>query len=90
MFDTIATTFTRIYSSVLLANAFGRTTGVDIFQTINDFFREVGLFWTDYVDIADCTDGASVMTERTAGFRARVWSAQCEWYTYYFHILCGT
>ena len=27
----------------------GRTTGMDIFQTVDDFFKEVGLLWTDCV-----------------------------------------
>ena len=43
------------------------------FSEIDDFFTEVGLFWTDCVDV--CTDGAVAMTGHTAGFHARVRSA---------------
>ena len=51
----------------------GRTTGMDIFQMVDNFFQEVGLFWTDCVGV--CTDGAAAMTRHTAGFHARVRSA---------------
>ena len=51
----------------------GRTTGMDIFQTVDDFFKEEGLLWTDCVGV--CTDGAAAMTGHTAGFHARVRSA---------------
>ena len=51
----------------------GLTTGIDIFQTVDDFFQEVGLLWTDCVGV--CTDGAAAMTGHTAGFHARVRSA---------------
>ena len=51
----------------------GRTTGMDIFQMVDNFFQEVGLFWTDCVGV--CTDGAAAMTGHTAGFHARVRSA---------------
>ena len=51
----------------------GRTTGMDIFQKVDEFFTEVGLFWTDCVGV--CTDGAAAMTGHTAGFHARVRSA---------------
>ena len=51
----------------------GRTTWMDIFQTVDDFFQEVGLLWTDCVGV--CTYGAAAMTEHTAGFHARVRSA---------------
>ena len=51
----------------------GRTTGMDIFQIVDNFFTEVGLFWTDCVGV--CTDGAAAMTGHTAGFHARVRSA---------------
>lgn len=50
-----------------------RTTGMDIFQKVDDFFTEVGLFWKDCVGV--CTDGAAAMTGHTAGFHARVRSA---------------
>ena len=51
----------------------GRTTGMDIFQIVDNFFTEVGLFWTDCVGM--WTDGAASMTKHTAGFHARVRSA---------------
>ena len=51
----------------------GRTTGMDIFQTVDDFFQEMGLLWTDCVGV--CTDRATAMTGHTAGFHARVRSA---------------
>ena len=51
----------------------GRTTGMDIFQTVDDFFQEVGLLWTNCVGV--CTNGAAAMTGHTAGFHARVRSA---------------
>ena len=51
----------------------GRTTGMDIFQTADDFFQEVGLLWTDCVGV--CTDGVAAMTGHTAGFHGRVRSA---------------
>ena len=51
----------------------GRTTGMDIFQTVDDLFKEVGMFWTDCVGV--CTDGAAAVTKHTAGFHARVRSA---------------
>ena len=37
---------------------------------VDNFFQEVGLFWTDCVGV--CTDGAAAMTGHTAGFYARV------------------
>ena len=46
---------------------------MDIFQIVDDFFQEVGLFWTDFVGV--CTDGAAAMTGHTAGFHATVRSA---------------
>ena len=38
----------------------GRTTGMDIFQKVDKFFTEVGLFWTDCVGV--CTGRAAAMT----------------------------
>ena len=43
---------------------------MDIFQKCDDFFTEVGLFWTD--GVGACTDGAAAMTGHTARFYARV------------------
>ena len=51
----------------------GRTTGMDVFHTVGDFFKEVCLLWTDCVGV--CADGAAAMTGRTAGFYVRVRSA---------------
>ena len=51
----------------------GHTTGMVIFQTVDDFFKEVGLFWTDCVGV--CTNEAVTMTGHTAGFHARMRSA---------------
>ena len=51
----------------------GRPTGMDIFQTVDDFFKKVGLLWTDCVGL--CTDGAVAMMGHTTGFHARVGSA---------------
>ena len=51
----------------------GRTTGMDIFQTVDDFFKKVGLCWTNWVSV--CTDEAAAMTGHTAGFHPRVRSA---------------
>ena len=47
----------------------GCTTGMDIFHTVNDFFRKVGLFWMGCVGVY--TNGAAAMTGHTAGFYAR-------------------
>ncbi|CAG5038897.1 unnamed protein product [Parnassius apollo] len=41
------------------------TTGEEIFNKINIFFKENNLSWNDCVDI--CTDGAKAMTGKTAG-----------------------
>ena len=41
----------------------GRTTGMDIFQKVDEFFTEVGLSRTDIVGV--CTDGAASMTGHT-------------------------
>ena len=57
----------------LLRGRWGRTTGMDIFQTVDIFFKEVGLFWTKFVGV--CTDGPAGMTGHTAGFHTRVQSA---------------
>ena len=57
MLDTFTiTTFTRIFCKPL----HGSTTGMEIFQKVNEFFTEVGLFWTDCFGV--CTDGAAAMT----------------------------
>ena len=44
----------------------GRTTGMDIFQIVENFFAQV--FWTDCVGV--CTDGAAAIIGHTAGFHA--------------------
>ncbi|CAG4996788.1 unnamed protein product [Parnassius apollo] len=41
------------------------TTGEEIFNKINIFFKENNLSWNDCIDI--CTDGAKAMTSKTAG-----------------------
>ena len=46
---------------------------MDIFQKVDDFFKEVGLLWTNCAGV--CTDGAAAMTGHTVGFYARVRSA---------------
>ena len=51
----------------------GRTTGMDIFWTVDDFFKEVDLLWTNCVGV--CTDGAAAMAGHTAEFHERVRSA---------------
>ena len=38
----------------------GCTTGMDISRKVDDFFMEVGLFWTDCVGV--CTDRAAAIT----------------------------
>ena len=63
-----------IYKDLLLCQPLhGSTTGMDIFQAVEDFFKEVGLFQTGCV--GECTDGATATTGHTAGFHARVRSA---------------
>ena len=51
----------------------GRTTGVVIFQKVNDFFEDVGLEWNNCVGVR--TYGAAAMTGRFSGFQVRVKSA---------------
>ena len=59
---------------------YGHTTGMDIFQMVDNFFQEVGLFWTDCVGV--CTDGAPTMTRHRAEFHARVRTASDTFFTF--------
>ncbi|CAG4998821.1 unnamed protein product [Parnassius apollo] len=46
------------------------TTGEEIFNKINIFFKENNLSWNDFIDV--CTDGAKAMTGKTAGAVSRI------------------
>lgn len=46
------------------------TTGEEIFNKINIFFKEINLSWNDCINI--CTDGAKAMTGKTAGAVSRI------------------
>ncbi|GFU33830.1 zinc finger BED domain-containing protein 5 [Trichonephila clavipes] len=46
------------------------TTGEEIFNKISIFFEENNLSWNDCIDV--CTDGATAMTDNTAGLVSRI------------------
>ena len=50
-----------------------RTTEMDIFHKVDDFFMEMGLQWKE--GVGECTDGAAAVPGHTVRFHGRVRSA---------------
>lgn len=48
----------------------GKTTGEDIFNVVDSFFRDRGISWSSCTNV--CTDGAAAMTSRVRGLMAHV------------------
>ena len=59
------------------------TTAKDVFDTLDDFMRNNGINWTNYIGV--CTDSATTMTGRHAGVVQRIEAvAPCRFNTLFF------
>lgn len=61
----------NILEEILFCKSFeGRTTGEDVFNLVDGFYKKNGILWSNCIGI--CTDGAGAMVGSRIGFKAKV------------------